>query len=184
MGLGPALREEMRFEGGKMLNASLGRYRVPRFADVPELDIHLLDRPDLPSVGAGETPLIAVAPADRQRRPRRHRPPGPRDADPPGGLENGGDERDRVGNGSKGCGRGGTPGHGSHQIPRLVRTPCSLAGLAVRLDMGNRSRAARISRGAADGPERVRRPDVLGPRPGRGHPPTSPGESFGRGRSS
>ena len=27
------------------------------------IDIHLLDRPDLPSVGAGETPLIAVAPA-------------------------------------------------------------------------------------------------------------------------
>ena len=63
MALGPALREEMRFEGGKMLNASFGRYRVPRFADVPELDIHLLDRPDLPSAGAGETPLIAVAPA-------------------------------------------------------------------------------------------------------------------------
>ena len=27
------------------------------------LEIHLVDRPDLPSVGAGETPLIAVAPA-------------------------------------------------------------------------------------------------------------------------
>ena len=63
MGLGPALREEMRFEGGKILNASLGKYRVPRFADVPELDIHLLDRPDLPSAGAGETPIIAIAPA-------------------------------------------------------------------------------------------------------------------------
>jgi isoquinoline 1-oxidoreductase len=36
---------------------------VPRFADVPELEIHLLDRPDLPSVGAGETPVVAVAPA-------------------------------------------------------------------------------------------------------------------------
>src|SRR4051794_15150731 len=63
MGLGPALREEMKFEGGKMLNAAFGRYKVPRFADVPSLDIHLLDRPDLPSAGAGETPLIAVAPA-------------------------------------------------------------------------------------------------------------------------
>ncbi len=63
MGLGPALREEMQFEKGQMLNASLGRYRVPRFADVPELDIQLLDRPDLPSAGAGETPLIAIAPA-------------------------------------------------------------------------------------------------------------------------
>jgi isoquinoline 1-oxidoreductase len=63
MGLGPVLREEMRFENGKMLNASFDAYLVPRFADVPELDIHLLDRPDLPSVGGGETPIIAVAPA-------------------------------------------------------------------------------------------------------------------------
>jgi CO/xanthine dehydrogenase Mo-binding subunit len=63
MGLGPALREEMRFEGGKMLNASFRKYQPPRFDDVPELDIHLLNRPDLPSAGAGETPIIAIAPA-------------------------------------------------------------------------------------------------------------------------
>jgi isoquinoline 1-oxidoreductase len=63
MGIGPALREEMRFENGKMLNASFGKYKVPRFDDVPELDIHLLDRPDLASAGAGETPIIAIAPA-------------------------------------------------------------------------------------------------------------------------
>ena len=63
MGLGPVLREQMRFEDGKMLNGTFYDYRVPRFADVPVLDIHLLNRPDLPSVGAGETPIIAVAPA-------------------------------------------------------------------------------------------------------------------------
>jgi len=63
MGMGPALREEMRFENGKVLNASFGSYLVPRFQDVPELDIHLLDRPDLPSAGGGETPIIAIAPA-------------------------------------------------------------------------------------------------------------------------
>jgi isoquinoline 1-oxidoreductase len=63
MGLGPALREEMRFEKGEMLNASFRGYPVPRFADVPEIDIHLVNRPDLPSVGAGETPIIAIAPA-------------------------------------------------------------------------------------------------------------------------
>jgi isoquinoline 1-oxidoreductase len=63
MGLGPALREEIRFEGGKVLNGNLELYEVPRMADVPELEIHLLDRRDLPSVGAGETPIIAVAPA-------------------------------------------------------------------------------------------------------------------------
>ncbi|HEV8606783.1 MAG TPA: molybdopterin cofactor-binding domain-containing protein [Tepidisphaeraceae bacterium] len=63
MGLGPALREEMKFSGGKMLNAAFSRYLVPRMEDVPQLDIHLLNRPDLPSVGAGETPIICIAPA-------------------------------------------------------------------------------------------------------------------------
>ena len=61
--LGPALREEIQFDEGKVLNAAFSRYTVPRFADVPAIDVHLLDRKDLPSVGAGETPLIAVAPA-------------------------------------------------------------------------------------------------------------------------
>ncbi len=63
MGLGPALREEMTFENGEILNPYFRRYQVPRFADVPELDIHLLDRPDHDSAGAGETPIIAIAPA-------------------------------------------------------------------------------------------------------------------------
>jgi CO/xanthine dehydrogenase Mo-binding subunit len=63
MGLGAALREEMHFENGKILNASFGEYLVPRLDDVPELEIHLVNRPDLPSAGAGETPIIAIAPA-------------------------------------------------------------------------------------------------------------------------
>jgi isoquinoline 1-oxidoreductase len=63
MGMGAALREEMQFENGKILNPSFGDYRVPRLDDVPELDIHLVNRPDLPSAGAGETPIIAIAPA-------------------------------------------------------------------------------------------------------------------------
>ena len=63
MGFGPALREESVFEHGQIQNASFRKYQVPRFDDVPELDIQLLDRPDLPSAGAGETPIIAVAPA-------------------------------------------------------------------------------------------------------------------------
>jgi isoquinoline 1-oxidoreductase len=46
-----------------MLNAAFRKYQVPRFDDLPEFDIHLLDRPDVASVGAGETPIIAIAPA-------------------------------------------------------------------------------------------------------------------------
>ncbi|HVJ67498.1 MAG TPA: molybdopterin cofactor-binding domain-containing protein [Caulifigura sp.] len=63
MGLGGALTEEMRFENGRILNANFADYHVPRMDDVPALDIELVDRRDLPSVGAGETPIIAIAPA-------------------------------------------------------------------------------------------------------------------------
>lgn len=62
-GLGGALREEVRFREGKVLTTSFSSYRVPRFCDVPRIEVHLVDRPDLPSVGAGETPIVAVAPA-------------------------------------------------------------------------------------------------------------------------
>jgi len=63
MGLGAALREEVRFENGRITTASFRKYQVPRFDDVPELDVHLLDRPDIASAGAGETPIIVIAPA-------------------------------------------------------------------------------------------------------------------------
>jgi nicotinate dehydrogenase subunit B len=63
MGLGGALFEAIRFADGKILNASFSRYRVPRFSDVPIQETVLLDRKDLTSAGAGETPIVAVAPA-------------------------------------------------------------------------------------------------------------------------
>ena len=65
MGLGGALFEAIQFEDGKILNPRFSKYRVPRFSDVPPLETVLVDRKDLPSAGAGETPIIAVAPAVR-----------------------------------------------------------------------------------------------------------------------
>jgi isoquinoline 1-oxidoreductase len=62
-GLGGALFEEIRFAEGRLLNGTMAQYRVPRFKDVPPIDVVLLDRPDLPSAGAGETPIVCVAPA-------------------------------------------------------------------------------------------------------------------------
>jgi len=41
----------------------LSQYRVPRFSDLPAIETVLLDRKDLPSVGAGECPMIGLAPA-------------------------------------------------------------------------------------------------------------------------
>ncbi|HEV2948106.1 MAG TPA: molybdopterin cofactor-binding domain-containing protein [Gemmataceae bacterium] len=63
MGLGGALFEAIRFENGKIQNAAFAKYRVPRFSDVPALETVLLDRKDLNSTGAGETPIVAIAPA-------------------------------------------------------------------------------------------------------------------------
>lgn len=63
MGMGPALGEEIKFEDGKILNASFSDYHVPRFRDVPKIDVHLVNKTDIPSAGGGETPIIAIAPA-------------------------------------------------------------------------------------------------------------------------
>ena len=63
MGIGGALFEAIDFNDGHILNAQLSKYRVPRFSDLPVLETVLLDRKDLPSAGAGETPIVALAPA-------------------------------------------------------------------------------------------------------------------------
>jgi isoquinoline 1-oxidoreductase len=62
-GIGGALFEAVEFENGIVTNAKLAKYRVPRFSDVPEIAVILIDRKDQPSMGAGETPIIAIAPA-------------------------------------------------------------------------------------------------------------------------
>jgi isoquinoline 1-oxidoreductase len=63
MGLGGALFEQVHFAQGRLLTQSLAEYRVPRFSDVPPVDVILVDRPDVPAAGAGETPIVCVAPA-------------------------------------------------------------------------------------------------------------------------
>jgi nicotinate dehydrogenase subunit B len=63
MAIGGALFEQLRFADGKILNPMLSRYRVPRFGDLPVIETVLVDRKDLPSAGAGETPIVGLAPA-------------------------------------------------------------------------------------------------------------------------
>lgn len=63
MGLGGALFEAIDFANGKILNPHFSSYRVPRFNDIPKFETVLLDRKDLPSAGAGETPIVGIAPA-------------------------------------------------------------------------------------------------------------------------
>ncbi|WP_232834791.1 xanthine dehydrogenase family protein molybdopterin-binding subunit [Pleomorphovibrio marinus] len=64
-GLGGALFEAVDFDNGQILNAAFSSYRVPRFKDIPETEVLLINRPDLPPAGAGEAPIIGVAPAIR-----------------------------------------------------------------------------------------------------------------------
>jgi isoquinoline 1-oxidoreductase len=63
MGLGGALFEAIEFENGQIRNGRFSQYRVPAFSDTPEVRTVLVNRRDLPSTGAGETPIIAIAPA-------------------------------------------------------------------------------------------------------------------------
>jgi nicotinate dehydrogenase subunit B len=63
MGIGGALFEAIKFKDGQITNARFSAYRVPRFSDTPEIEIVLLDRKDSDFIGAGETPIIGIAPA-------------------------------------------------------------------------------------------------------------------------
>ena len=61
--IGGALFEAIRFENGRIVNPRFSQYRVPRLTDVPPIEVVILERPDLPSMGAGETPIVGLAPA-------------------------------------------------------------------------------------------------------------------------
>ena len=61
--VGGALFEAIQFDNGKILNGHFADYRLPRFGDTPSIEVVLVDRKDLPSEGAGETPIVGLAPA-------------------------------------------------------------------------------------------------------------------------
>jgi isoquinoline 1-oxidoreductase len=63
MAIGGALFESIQFENGKILNPHFASYRVPRFIDGPLIEVVLVDHKDIPSAGAGETPIVGLAPA-------------------------------------------------------------------------------------------------------------------------
>jgi CO/xanthine dehydrogenase Mo-binding subunit len=63
MGIGGAVFEAIEFENGRIVNNAFSKYRVPRFRDVPPMDALLIDRKDQRAVGAGEAPILGIAPA-------------------------------------------------------------------------------------------------------------------------
>jgi xanthine dehydrogenase YagR molybdenum-binding subunit len=69
-GLGMALLEETWLDRrlGRLVNASIADYLVPVHADVPEIEIVLIDEPEdkinaLGAKGMGELPMVGVAAA-------------------------------------------------------------------------------------------------------------------------
>lgn len=61
--VGGAMFEAIQFANGKILNGRFADYRLPRFGDAPLVEVVLVNRKDLPSEGAGETPIVGLAPA-------------------------------------------------------------------------------------------------------------------------
>jgi nicotinate dehydrogenase subunit B len=48
------LKEQVRFDRRRITSEDWETYPILRFSEVPEVEVHLVDRPDLPSAGAGE----------------------------------------------------------------------------------------------------------------------------------
>ena len=48
------LKERVRFDRRRITSDDWESYPILRFSDIPRIDVHVLDRPELPSVGAGE----------------------------------------------------------------------------------------------------------------------------------
>jgi isoquinoline 1-oxidoreductase len=62
-GIGGALFERLDFQSGRQRQNSMATYRVPRFSDVPEIEVDLIDRREITAAGAGEAPITMPAPA-------------------------------------------------------------------------------------------------------------------------
>jgi len=61
--IGGSLFEDVHFDQGRVLNPHFSSYRVPRFRDVPKIEVEIIDRKDQKPFGAGETPIVGLAPA-------------------------------------------------------------------------------------------------------------------------
>lgn len=62
MGIGAALYEELTIKDGQIENAYFTQYPMASLADVPEIEIFILENDDVP-YGVGEPPLAPIAPA-------------------------------------------------------------------------------------------------------------------------
>ena len=61
--LSRALKEEVRFDAGGQTTVDWEDYPLLTFSEAPEVEIVLINRPDEPSLGAGEPATVTVAAA-------------------------------------------------------------------------------------------------------------------------
>jgi CO/xanthine dehydrogenase Mo-binding subunit len=59
-GVSRSLFEEVMFDAAGVKSLDWASYPVLRFQDVPDVQIHLINRPELPATGAAETPIVVV----------------------------------------------------------------------------------------------------------------------------
>jgi isoquinoline 1-oxidoreductase len=58
MGLGYVFSEEVRFEGGRILDTNFGTYEIGRFSQLPEIETVLVPHDELSPKGGGEPAII------------------------------------------------------------------------------------------------------------------------------
>jgi CO/xanthine dehydrogenase Mo-binding subunit len=60
MGLGYALTEEVRFNGGEILDHNFDTYEIPRFSWLPKIETMLIENSETPPAGGGEPPIVCM----------------------------------------------------------------------------------------------------------------------------
>ena len=60
MGISAALTEEIEFKGSAILTENFDSYEITRFSKVPQIDVVLVDNPDMPPQGCGEPACTTV----------------------------------------------------------------------------------------------------------------------------
>ena len=60
MGLGYALREDVHFKGGEVLDVNFDTYEIPRFSWLPKIETILIDNKEAPPQGGGEPAIVTV----------------------------------------------------------------------------------------------------------------------------
>ena len=60
MGLGYALTEEIRFNGGEVLDQNFDSYQIPHFSWLPQIETVIIEAKDSPPQGGGEPAIIGM----------------------------------------------------------------------------------------------------------------------------